>query len=238
MKLLSRNFKTAGCLILCLISQISEASQPESKCYGTSSQGKLIHGFLLPKKGSNFVVFSELAWHLGRTYVHSKIAEIIFESYKQLAIDVPGKKFMFAETGWPKGGEFPPHKTHQNGLSVDFMVPALDEEGRSSYLPITMKNKFGYNIEFDEEGNFDQYAIDFAALAIHLKVLNETAKSQGFGINRIFFDPSLQRKLFATDEGAYLKKNITFNTKQSWVRHDEHYHVDFDLPCEKLNQSK
>ncbi|MDH5765520.1 MAG: replication initiation protein, partial [Gammaproteobacteria bacterium] len=27
------------------------------------------------------------------------------------------------------------------------------------------------------------------------------------------------------------KKNIQFSTKRSWVRHDEHYHVDFSIPC-------
>jgi len=25
---------------------------------------------------------------------------------------------------------------------------------------------------------------------------------------------------------------VRFSTRRSWVRHDEHYHVDFDIPCE------
>ncbi|ARB44245.1 hypothetical protein [Alloalcanivorax xenomutans] len=32
----------------------------------------------------------------------------------------------------------------------------------------------------------------------------------------------------------YLRGNIQFSTRRSWVRHDEHYHVDFDLPCEQV----
>lgn len=234
MQLLRRIFKTAGCLILCLNSVSSIAEAPNSQCFGTTSQGKLKYGVILPKKGDNFVVFSELAWHLGRTYVHSKVAEVVLSAYQQLATQSADKKFMYAETGWIKGGKFSPHKTHQNGLSVDFMVPVVDKKGNSAYLPITVKNKLGYNIEFDAAGKFEQYTIDFNVLALHLKVLNETAKSLGFGISRVFFDPKLQKKLFATEQGDYLKANIKFNTKQAWVRHDEHYHVDFDLPCESL----
>jgi len=31
-----------------------------------------------------------------------------------------------------------------------------------------------------------------------------------------------------------LKGLMKFSTKQAWVKHDEHYHVDFELPCEPL----
>jgi penicillin-insensitive murein endopeptidase len=44
----------------------------------------------------------------------------------------------------------------------------------------------------------------------------------------------LQKHLFATAEGAQLKNLLTFSTKQAWVKHDEHYHVDFDVPCKPL----
>ena len=40
----------------------------------------------------------------------------------------PGVKFVYGETGWPDGGPMPPHRTHRNGMSVDFMVPVRDKD--------------------------------------------------------------------------------------------------------------
>ncbi|OOF30883.1 hypothetical protein BZJ20_08950 [Salinivibrio proteolyticus] len=35
-----------------------------------------------------------------------------------------------------------------------------------------------------------------------------------------------------TQYGLYLKQHIQLSTRRSWVRHDEHYHVDFAVPCQ------
>ena len=64
------------------------------------------------------------------------------------------------------------HRTHQSGLSVDFMVPVLDKLGRSVPLPTTALNKFGYDIEFDKDGKFGDLTIDFEAIAEHLRQLH------------------------------------------------------------------
>ena len=50
----------------------------------------------------------------------------------------------------------------------------------------------------------------------------------------MIFDPRLQPLLFKTKYGKKLKGKLKFNTKQAWVRHDEHIHVDFALPCKKM----
>jgi len=39
--------------------------------------------------------------------------------------------------------------------------------------------------------------------------------------------------LFQTEYGKKLKGKLKFNPKQAWVRHDEHIHVDFAIPCQK-----
>lgn len=41
----------------------------------------------------------------------------------------------------------------------------------------------------------------------------------------------LPTNLFKTKYGQYLRDNIQFSKKRAWVRHDEHYHVDFSIPC-------
>ena len=120
-------------LILAVLPVAGSAS--ESICYGTPKKGKLKNGVQLPRVGNNYQVFSDLGYSLGRTYVHSRVAEIIQASYSQLETALPNTIFVYGDSGWKSGGRFKPHKTHQNGLSVDFMVPILDPSGKSIPLP-------------------------------------------------------------------------------------------------------
>ncbi len=205
----------------------------ESICYGTTAKGRLERGVRLPLRGGNFVSYSRTAVLLGRTFVHSKVRKIVVAAYRRLQRTMPGKVFMYGETGFRRGGRFRPHRTHQNGLSVDFMVPVVDRHGRSVYLPTGYFNRFGYAIEFDRHGRYKAYRIDFTAMAAHLKALDEAATAQGVRLQRVIFDPALQPYLLKTGYGAYLKRRIRFSNKRSWVRHDEHYHVDFAVRCRK-----
>jgi hypothetical protein len=38
---------------------------------------------------------------------------------------------------------------------------------------------------------------------------------------------NLQPRLAATGAGGQVTMGLAFNKQQAWVRHDEHYHVDF-----------
>jgi len=204
----------------------------ESTCYGTTSNGSLENGVQLPSEGVNFEGYSSIAAIAGRTYVHSSVRDIVIEAYQQLEKMEPDKVYKYAETGFEDGGQFKPHKTHRNGLSVDFMTPVLDENIMSVHLPTHPFNKFGYDIEFDKDDRYEEYSIDYVALAAHIVALDKESKKLGFELWRVIFDPQLQPKLMKTKYGVYLKANIQFSTKRSWVRHDEHYHVDFSVPCE------
>ena len=202
-----------------------------STCYGTTSKGRLENGVQLPADGSNFVGYSTIARLAGRTYVHSEVNEIIVSAYNSLETMLPGKVFKYAETGFEEGGQFKPHKTHQNGLSVDFMTPMVSSSDASTHLPTHPLNKFGYNIELDSKGNYDDLKTDFIALAAHIVELDKAAKRKDYKLWRVIYDPKLQPYLFATEYGDYLRNNVQFSKKRSWVRHDEHYHVDFEIPC-------
>ena len=208
-----------------------ESFSEESVCYGTTANGRLENGVRLPSEGANFVGYSAVARLAGRTYVHSVVKNIIIASYKNLETEQPGKVFKYAETGFKEGGQFKPHKTHRNGLSVDFITPVLDGDGRSVHLPTNLLNRLGYDIEFDSDGVYDSVTIDYEALAAHISLLHKVSKKMGYDLWRVIFDPELQPNLFKTKYGDYLKENIEFSKKRSWVRHDEHYHVDFAIPC-------
>jgi len=219
------------CILLSLLVFSFSSIADESVCIGTTKNGVLVNGVQLPSNGKNFTSYSQLMMIAGRTYVHSKVYDVLLNTYQNLEKSLPDKVFKYAETGFENGGKFKPHKTHQNGLSVDFMVPVLNEKNQSVHLPTHLLNKFGYNIEFDNQGRFENYKIDYQALGAHLVELHKVSKENGIGIWRVLFSPDLQKYLYATVHGEYIKKNITIPTKKSWVRHDEHYHVDFDVPC-------
>ncbi|MEC8229404.1 MAG: replication initiation protein, partial [Pseudomonadota bacterium] len=67
--------------------------------------------------------------------------------------------------------------------------------------------------------------------AAHIVALHKASVKRGYTVWRVIFAPELQSYLFETSYAAYLRKHIEFSKKRSWVRHDEHYHVDFAIPC-------
>lgn len=206
-------------------------STQASQCYGTTAAGSLEGGVELPAEGPNFENYSGIARTLGRNYVHSEVAKIIAEAYGSLEKTRPQTRYKYGETGFEDGGRFKPHKTHQNGLSVDFFVPVVNVEGESVLFSTGTLNRFGYDVEFDEQGRLDELQIDFEAMADHLVALHKATIANGRKLWRVIFDPQLQPMLMATAQGDYLRQHLTFSTRPSWVRHDEHYHVDFDIPC-------
>lgn len=220
-------------LILTILAVAAHGRQP-SVCYGTTSNGRLVNGWKLPASGPNFSTHWTIGRLAGRSYVHSSVHPVVIDAYSQLRKIIPDKAFVYGETGWKNGGQFKPHKTHRNGLSVDFMVPVLDDKGRSVELPSNVLNKWGYDLEFNSNGKLDDLTIDFEAMAEHIYQLHVSAKKHGIDIWRVIFDPELQPHLHDSTKWSYLKENVQFSSRRSWVRHDQHYHVDFDVPCKPL----
>lgn len=220
--------------VLVGIAAASSASPAESICYGTTSNGRLENGCALPYEGANFTGYSWLGSTIGRTHVHCRVAEVVLAAYEELQREYPDKVFVYGETGWPSGGSFKPHKTHQNGLSVDFMTPVVNGAGESVPLPAHVFNRYGYDVEFDTRGRTDELSIDFEAVAAHLLALKRAADSRQVRIWRVIFDPGLQPFLRGTKAWPHLDGRLEFSKRRSWVRHDDHYHVDFDLPCRPL----
>ena len=209
----------------------TSAAAAESQCYGTVSSGSIESSVNLPNSGPNFAAYSTLAASTGRTYVHSKVAEIVVAAYSSLATERLNTAYVYGETGLASGGRFRPHRSHQNGTSVDFFVPVKNVDGKSVPLPTGIMTRFGYDIEFDANAKYKEYSIDFEAMAEHLYQLHQAAKAHGSGFSLVIFDTQYLPKLFATRRGPYLQQNLPFMKGKPWVRHDEHYHVDFAVPC-------
>lgn len=224
-----RNFLTF--IFVWSICTLAQAQVSPSRCVGTTQNGSLENGWQLPNDGKNFEIYSSLGALLGRNYVHDKVSKVVVRAYKLLETTAPDRIFVYGETGLKNGGKFSPHKTHRNGLSVDFFVPVLDGRGKPSKLPISALNKFGYEIEFDARAKYEGLTIDFEAMALHLAALKTAAIEQGIEIEVVIFDNAFQKMLFSSTSGKALPKMMRFSVQKPWVRHDEHYHVDFRVQC-------
>ena len=216
---------------LALLALAGAALAADSKCYGSVSRGRIEGAVKLPGSGPNFGPYSTLAATAGRTYVHSSVAAVVAASYKALEVSRPSTVYVYGETGWSSGGRFRPHRTHQNGLSIDFFVPVVNAQGKSVPVPTRATERFGYGIEFGADARHGEYVIDFPAMAEHLYQLHVAGKARGVGISLVIFDNAYLPKLFATPRGPYLREHLPFMKGKPWVRHDEHYHVDFSVKC-------
>mgnify|MGYP000748521019 CR=1 FL=1 len=220
-------------VFLVLAALLSGHVSAASTCFGTTSAGRLESACNLPRTGKNFSTYSSILRAAGRTYLHCDVHKVMLDAYSSLETSNPDTVYVFGETGKKQGGLFNPHKTHQNGLSVDFMIPVVDRNGASVPLPTSIINKYGYDIDFTVDGKYKNLTIDYEAFASHLAALGESAKRNGVGIWRVIFDPKMQHEL-KTTKAWPLISHLTFSTRRSWVRHDDHYHVDFDVPCKPL----
>ena len=64
-----------------------------------------------------------------------------------------------------------------------------------------------------------------------LMAIKHAADNNNIKIKRVIFDPALLKLLFKTAHADALRSGLAFSTSKPWVRHDEHYHIDFDISC-------
>ncbi len=201
---------------------------------GDVSNGSLVNGKLLPFSGNNFHYFDTTSYLSGRAFVHEKVKETILASYAKMEILAPDRHFCVMECSHEHGGKLYPHRTHQNGLSADFMVPLL-----KSGTPYTELDDMGlrhYLMEFDENGKYaedQEVHIDFDLIALHLLTLNQEAQKKGLKIEKVILKMELKDELFITENGKKLKDAGIYFAKSLTPLvnsvHDDHFHVDFTL---------
>lgn len=196
-----------------------------SACHGATNGGWVRGATRPPIRGGNFRTYCLLCVLALRTYGHAPAVDAMLDGYAELARTRPRTTYVYGEIGHPWGRRFPPHRTHRNGLSFDFMVPLTE-----GTLPTTWRNRFGYDAAYGSDGRGDGGRIDFAALADHLVALDRAARERSGSIALVVLAPDLQDAVRAAANGAL--DDMRFNRRPSWVRHDDHYHVDFAFACE------
>jgi penicillin-insensitive murein endopeptidase len=224
---------TALPLLLMLVGQPDAGPElrGEAISHGGGSCGKLEGGVAVPCHGNNYEAFADTACALGRNYLHPRVRDTVVDAFESLHADRPTRRWQYGELGKAEGGALWPHKTHQNGLSADFFVPVVGATGQPTLVPISATNKFGYGLEFSKNGVLGERVIDWSAIGAHLLALESAGAARGVRIERIILTPDFHRRLFRENPGVRRLAPL-FMQKEAWVRHDEHYHVDFGVPRE------
>ncbi len=198
-----------------------------SKVVGTVAHGGIEHAHVIPPWGRGYVTYSFLGSALGRQYVDGRVRDALLATFAARAEAEGGRRFVMGETGWPHGGRFRPHRSHQNGMAVDVFMP-VEKAGQATSLGTWPWNKFGYGLEFDQQGRLGDLRIQFESVAAFLLEVEAQARQHDLRIERVIITPEFVPLLLDTPSGrrlGALADRIT--RKPVWVRHDEHLHIEF-----------
>lgn len=207
-------------------------NKTKSASIGSVSDGKLENGKIVPFYGPNFTYFDKDSYFASRSFTNEVVKTIVLDAYTQLVTQVPERRFYLMELSNREGGKIYPHRTHQNGLSVDFMMPKL-QNGVPNYQLDTL-GKDHYFLEFNNSGEYvkdTSIKVDFDLIAQHILILNDAAKKQGYSIDKVIIKMEYKDELFNTPHGKILAKSGIYITKNLTPIvnsiHDDHFHVDF-----------
>ena len=198
---------------------------------GSVSDGSLAHGKLIPYNGSNYSYFDTSSYFAGRAFLNEYVLDITLKTYKELE-NTSDRFYRIMECSNKKGGVLFPHQTHQNGTSIDFMMPLIKDH--KSYYKLDETGFNHYFLTFDDDGKYSvdkSVEIDFEAVAQHILILNEEANQKGWQVKKVIIKIELKDELYATPSGKKLKAKGIYVVKglSKMVNdfHDEHYHIDF-----------
>ncbi|MFD1552572.1 hypothetical protein DNU06_15620 [Putridiphycobacter roseus] len=211
----------------------NKSNELPSRNIGTVGNGKLENASLMPFYGSNFNYFDQDSYLAKRAFTSKIVKTIILNTYDDLKLTVPNRKFFLMELSNIHGGEMSPHRTHQNGLSVDFMMPKT-KNGIANYELDTL-GKDHYFLTFNDDGTYHDdksIKIDFDLIAKHILCLHENAKKVGYKIAKVIIKTEYKNALFNTPNGKLLKQSDIYVVKNLSpivnAIHDDHFHVDFE----------
>lgn len=218
--------------------QLKSNDDTASLAKGTVGNGALEHGKLMPYKGKNFIYFDRMSYLEGRGFLHGTARKSVIETYDSLYKVLPRRYFNIMECSNEQGGEMFPHKTHQNGLSIDFMMPLL-KDGKPYYGLDTLGAEH-YFLNFDDDGKYKKdpsIEVDFNLVARHILLLDHFARQNGLSIFKVIIKIEFKDELFATEYGKRLKDSEIYVVQglSPLINslHDDHFHIDFGFTINK-----
>jgi len=220
-----------------LIISCKNQKEIKSISVGSVKNGSLKNGTKFSYKGKNYSYFSSTSYFiLSRCYVNDRVKNVTVKSYKNLNKIFPKQKWGIMECSRKNGGKMKPHRTHQNGTSIDFMTPMKWVKSNKQFRWKAHLGVWHYLINFDKDGYLNKrkkVQIDFDMIAYHILELNKEAKAEGLYIKKVLLKINLKDNLFKSKLGAKLKKTGIYFAKYLTPMidnmHDDHYHIDFGI---------
>jgi len=199
---------------------------------GSVSNGSIKNAKLLPFLGENYQYFDKWSYLQGRAFLNGSVLTSVLSSYGTLHNSTPGRKFTVMECSHKEGGKLWPHRTHQNGLSVDFMMPL--KKGGKPYYGLDSKGIKHYLLQFDNAGKYikdKSIEVDFDLVAKHILNLDASSRKEGYKVKKVIIKIEFKDDLYATKYGKRLRKKGIYVVKSLTPKindlHDDHYHIDF-----------
>ncbi len=221
--------------LICAWSEIHHKNIGQSQSVGSVGNGHLVNAYLLPYSGPNFSYFSFISYYvMDNGYVHSKIGQTVLDAYVECEESCPQTHFRVMECSDKKGGKMLLHNTHQNGLSIDFMLPKKKNNKAFSWLDGL--GLWHYFLDFKNDGSLranESITIDFETMARHILALDDAGKKHGVRVKKVILKIELKDEFYRTasgekvrDRGIYFAKALPELTNNA---HEDHYHIDFSF---------
>ena len=222
-------------LIICALPELIHKNAGTSRSIGSVGKGSLENAWLVPYSSANFSYFSPLSYYiLNNGYTNAKVYRTLVAAYKTCEKSCAGRHFRIMECSNKKGGKMLIHRTHQNGLSVDFMIPKK-KGTRPSYFWDRL-GVWHYLLAFNNAGHLTinkKVQLDFETMGQHILALEQAVRQNGLRIKKLILKIELKDDFYKTKSGKKVRqKGIYFARSLPDLvnrAHDEHYHVDFEL---------
>ena len=224
-------YKEGNFLVQQYLKAYNEDNKP-SVAHGSVGNGTLENGKLMPYQGANYTYFDVYSYVNDRAFLHQKTRSTVLEAYKTLETKAPNRHYRIMECSKRGGGKISMHRTHQNGLSVDFMTPLI-KDGKP-YYGLDNLGVGHYLLEFDDQGRLDSDTsvhIDFEAMAQHILALQDAGAKHGIYVSKVILKIELKDEFYKTKSGREVKRRNIYVVKGLTPKvnqmHDDHYHIDF-----------
>jgi len=201
--------------------------------HGTVGNGSLENGKLIPWAVDNYRYFDTTSYLAGRAFLNDKVLASLQQGFKALAMMKDGLSYRVMECSHQKGGKLAPHRTHQNGTSVDLMMPKV--KNAKPYTDLDDLGSAHYFLNFTNQGKLDtdsSVQIDFEAVASMIMSMDKGARLFGYKVRKVIIKIEYKESLFAGPVGQKLKSSGIYIVKSLGPRvnafHDEHIHLDFE----------
>lgn len=113
-----------------------------------------------------------------RASLNGAVKNTLLEAYDSLFRPLPKRFFRIMECSNEEGGELFPHKTYQNGMSVDLMMPLVQDN--QPYYELDDLGADHYWLSFDDQGRYDndtsvRFDFNLVALELLISIISQNA---------------------------------------------------------------